>query len=67
MQFKQGISLDDSNFDLGNYSALVDLKLLLKQILGGCSSDIASSYWFRSNNVTEHVTSRVSGDKFKTK
>ena len=44
MRFKQEKSLDDSNFDLDNYSALVDVKLLLKRILGGCSSDIASSY-----------------------
>ena len=31
--FKQGISLDDSNFDMENYSSLVDVKLLLKRIL----------------------------------
>ena len=35
MQFKQGISLDDSNFDMENYSSLVDVKLLLKRILDG--------------------------------
>ena len=33
----------------------------------GCSSDIASSYFFRSRKVTEYVTSRVSGGEFKTK
>ena len=37
MWFKQGISLDDSNFDMENYSSLVDVKLLLKRIL--------DSYW----------------------
>ena len=37
MWIKQGISLDDSNFDMGNYSSLVDVKLLLKRIL--------DSYW----------------------
>ena len=26
MWFKQGISLDDSNFDIENYSPLVDVK-----------------------------------------
>ena len=26
MCFKQGISLDDSNFDMGNYYSLVDVK-----------------------------------------
>ena len=26
MWFKQGISLDDSNFDMENYSSLVDVK-----------------------------------------
>ena len=35
MWFKQGISLDDSNFDIENYSSLVDVKLLLKRILDG--------------------------------
>ena len=35
MWFKQGISLDDSNFDMENYSSLVDVKLLLKRILDG--------------------------------
>ena len=34
MWFKEGISLDDSNFDMENYSTLVDVKLLLK-ILDG--------------------------------
>ena len=37
MWFKQGISLDDSNFDMENYSYLVDVKLFLKRIL--------DSYW----------------------
>ena len=37
MWFKEGISLDDSNFDMENYSSLVDVKLLLKRIL--------DSYW----------------------
>ena len=37
MWFKQGISLDDSNFDMENYSSLVNVKLLLKRIL--------DSYW----------------------
>ena len=32
-----------------------------------CSSDIASSYYFRASKVTEHVTSRVSVGEFKTK
>ena len=31
MWFKQEISLDDSNFDMENYSSLVDVKLLLKE------------------------------------
>ena len=35
MWFKEGISLDDSNFDMENYSSLVDVKLLLKRILDG--------------------------------
>ena len=35
MWFKEGISLDDSNFDMKNYSSLVDVKLLLKRILDG--------------------------------
>ena len=35
MGFKEGISLDDSNFDMKNYSSLVDVKLLLKRILDG--------------------------------
>ena len=35
MWFKEGIILDDSNFDMENYSSLVDVKLLLKRILGG--------------------------------
>ena len=26
MRFKQGISLDDSNFDVENYSSLLDVK-----------------------------------------
>ena len=34
---------------------------------GGCSSDIASSYFFRPSKVTEHVTSRVSGGEFRIK
>ena len=29
MWFKQEISLDDLNFDMENYSSLVDVKLLL--------------------------------------
>ena len=33
----------------------------------GCLSDIASSYHFRPSKVTEHVTSRLSGDEFETK
>ena len=33
----------------------------------GCSSDIASSYYFRPSKVMEHVTLRVSGGEFKTK
>ena len=33
MGFKEGISLDDSNFDMENYSSLVNVKLLLKRIL----------------------------------
>ena len=37
MWFKQGISLDDSNFDMENYSSLVNVKLLLKRTL--------DSYW----------------------
>ena len=37
MWFKQGISLDDLNFDMENYSSLVNVKLLLKRIL--------DSYW----------------------
>ena len=35
MWFKQGISFDDSNFDMENCSSLVDMKLLLKRILDG--------------------------------
>ena len=35
--------------------------------LRGCSSDIASSYFFRPSKVTEHVASRVSAGEFKTK
>ena len=35
MWFKERISLDDSNFDMENYSSLVDVKLLLKRILDG--------------------------------
>ena len=38
-----------------------------KPASGGCSFDIASSYYFCPSNVTEHVTSRVSGGEFKTK
>ena len=34
MRFKQGISLDDSNFDKENYASLA-VKLLLKRILDG--------------------------------
>ena len=34
---------------------------------GGCSSDIASSYFFRSSKVTEHVTSWVNGGGFRIK
>ena len=37
MWFKQGISLDDWNFDMESYSSLVDVKLLLKRML--------DSYW----------------------
>ena len=37
MWFKQRISVDDSNFDMENYSSLVDVKLLLKNIV--------YSYW----------------------
>ena len=37
MWFKQGISLDNSNFDMENSSSLVDVKLWLKRIL--------ESYW----------------------
>ena len=35
MWFKEGISVDDSNFDMESYSSLVDAKLLLKRILDG--------------------------------
>ena len=35
MWFKQGISFDDSNFDMENSSSLVNVKLLLKRILNG--------------------------------
>ena len=35
MWFKEAISLNDSNFDMENYSSLVDVKLLLKRILDG--------------------------------
>ena len=35
MWFKEGINLEDSNFDMENYSSLVDVKLLLKIILDG--------------------------------
>ena len=38
-----------------------------KSSMKGCSSDIASSYIFRSSKVTEYVTSRVSGGEFRTK
>ena len=37
MWFKQGIILDDSNFDMENSPSLVDVELLLKRIL--------DSYW----------------------
>ena len=37
MWFKQGISLDDSNFDMERSSSILDVKLLLKRIL--------DSYW----------------------
>ena len=33
--WKKRINLDDSNFDMENYSSLVDVKLLLKRILDG--------------------------------
>ena len=36
-------------------------------ILGGCSSDIASSYFFLCKSSSVHVTSRVSGGEFKIK
>ena len=42
-------------------------KIVKLILLGGCSSDIASSYFFRPSKVTEHVTSRVSMGEFKTK
>ena len=32
---KKRVNLDDSNFDMENYSSLVDVKLLLKRILDG--------------------------------
>ena len=35
MGFKEGINLGDSNFDMESYSSLVDVKVLLKRILGG--------------------------------
>ena len=35
MWFKEGICLDDSNFDMENYSSLINEKLLLKRILDG--------------------------------
>ena len=35
MWYKEGISLDHSNFDMENFSSLVDVKLLLKRILDG--------------------------------
>ena len=33
MRFKEGISLDDSNFNMENYYYLADVKLLLTRIL----------------------------------
>ena len=45
-----------------------DIKVpVSKSVHRGCSSDIASSYYFRASKLTEHVTSRVSGGEFKTK
>ena len=41
--------------------------LLDKVYMRGCSSDIASSYYFRPSKVVEHVTSRISRWEFKTK
>ena len=38
-----------------------------RELWRGCSSDTASSCYFRPIKVTEHVTSRVSGGEFKTK
>ena len=32
--------MDDSNFDMENYSSLVDVKLLLKRMLGGYSNKL---------------------------
>ena len=40
MWFKQGIRLDDSNFDMENYSPLVDVTLLLKRILDSYSNKV---------------------------
>ena len=45
MWFKEGISLDDSNFDMENYSSLVDVKLLLKRILDGYWNKLLCKFW----------------------
>ena len=44
MWLKQGISLDDSNFDMENCSSLVDLKLLLKRILDSYSKKLLCKF-----------------------
>ena len=55
MRFKQGMNLDDLNFDMENYSTLVDVKLLLKRIL--------DSYWnkllFKFCITVRHFHARV--------
>ena len=44
-----------------------EVPVLFILVIRGCSSDIASSDFFRPSKVTEQVTSRASVGEFKTK
>ena len=62
MWFKQGINLADSNFDMGNYSSLLDVKLLLKRILDGYWNKLLCKFCI----IVRRFHARVQSSTFTT-
>ena len=67
MWFKQGINLDDSNFDMENYPSLVDVKLLLKRILDSYWNKLFCKFCITVAQSTKNVIIAVVTPKSLTK